>query len=96
MKGGNVELITETTPAGGFRLGEALTSTRCISYSKQEEISVYISHWGGASTHHQTGGRRLPLAPHPTHSSVCPRFQQSSQWEASTGPPVPPDCPFSP
>lgn len=56
MKGGNVELITETTPAGGFRLGEVLTPTRCVSYSKQEVISVYLPL--GRRLYSASGGRK--------------------------------------
>lgn len=70
--------------------------TRRVSYSKQEEVSVYMSHWGGASAPHRAGGRRLPSAPHPTHSPVCQRLQQSRQWEACTAPPVPPRLPLFP
>ena len=93
MKGGNVELITETTPAGGFRLGEVLTPTRGVSYSKQEEISVYLPL--GRRLYSASGGRKeTSVGPLPHAQLSLSEFSSPANGKPPLDPQRPLTAPF--
>ena len=88
-----VDLITENSAKVGVDSGLACTvhPHACHACQLPQTGRDLCLHLGqeGASTYRQAGGRKLPSTPQNPNSPAHQRLQQSSQQEASIGPPAP-------